>query len=81
MKRIKYLMLMVIFLVSCTTKYITVPLSKPPSFYEPNNNISTSKELIKEYQRSIIKISEWQSWYNVQSGSNYYKIKGNNNGT
>ncbi|WP_028328664.1 hypothetical protein [Brachyspira alvinipulli] len=79
--KIKYLILILIFLVSCTAKYITIPLSQTPSFYEPNNNINTSKELIKEYQKSIIKISEWQIWYNVQTGSNYYKIRGSNNGT
>lgn len=72
----KYIILIIIysiFIISCkTTEYVTVPLTEPPSIYNPSDNITTQKELLKEYQRSLIKISEWQKWYNIQIFSNYY---------
>ncbi len=30
---------------------------------------------MRRYQESIIKIGEWQLWYNIQTGTNYYKYK------
>ncbi|MEI0605206.1 hypothetical protein R4K55_13400 [Brachyspira alvinipulli] len=69
----KYILIIIlsIFIVSCqTAKYVTIPLSEPPNIYKPNENITTQKELLKEYQRSLIKIAEWQKWYNVQIYSN-----------
>lgn len=69
------LILLIILLCSCsTTKYVTVPLIEPPKMYYPNNNIRTQKQLLQEYLRQMIVISEWQKWYNIQVGSNYYII-------
>ncbi|WP_028328779.1 hypothetical protein [Brachyspira alvinipulli] len=69
----KYILIIILsaVIVSCqTTKYVTVPLSEPPNIYKPNDNITTQKQLLKEYQRSLIKITEWQKWYNAQIYSN-----------
>ena len=61
-----------LFISGCSSvKYVTVPLSKPPEIYNPNK-IYTEKDFLKEYKRSLIKISEWQNWYNIQVGSNYF---------
>lgn len=71
----KYLILLLflILLTSCTTtKYVIVPLSEPPTFFYPNTNIQTQKDLIKDYQNSLIKISEWQKWYNIQVNTNHF---------
>lgn len=57
-------------LISCKTLAV-IPLSSPPQKYEINE-IVTDKDLIFEYQKSIIKISEWQVWYNIQVRSNYF---------
>ena len=69
------LLLLFIFLVGCSTqvKYITIPMSRPPAMFIVED-IQTDKQLIKEYQKSIIKITEWQKWYNIQVGSNYFKF-------
>ena len=73
----KYILIIIlsIFIVSCqTTKYVTIPLSEPPNFYKPNDNITTQKQLLKEYQRSLIKITEWQKWYNIQVHNKFTDI-------
>lgn len=69
------LLLLFIFLAGCSTqvKYITIPMSEPPAIFIVED-IQTDKQLIKEYQKSIIKITEWQKWYNIQVGSNYFKF-------
>lgn len=69
------LLFLFIFLVGCSTqvKYITTPMSRPPAIFIVED-IQTDKQLIKEYQKSIIKITEWQKWYNIQVGSNYFKF-------
>lgn len=72
------LLLLFIFLVGCSTqvKYITIPMSRPPAMFIVEY-IQTDKQLIKQYQKSIIKITEWQKWYNIQVGSNYFKFTNN----
>ena len=69
------LIFLLIFLAGCSTqvKYITIPMSRPPAMFIVED-IQTDKQLIKEYQKSIIKITEWQKWYNIQVGSNYFKF-------
>ena len=69
------LLLLFIFLAGCSTqvKYITIPMSEPPAMFTLED-IQTDKQLIKQYQKSIIKITEWQKWYNIQVGSNYFKF-------
>lgn len=69
------LLLLFIFLAGCSTqvKYITIPMSEPPAIFIVED-IQTDKQLIKQYQKSIIKITEWQKWYNIQVGSNYFKF-------
>lgn len=69
------LLFLFIFLAGCSTqvKYITIPMSEPPAIFIVED-IQTDKQLIKEYQKSIIKITEWQKWYNIQVGSNYFKF-------
>ena len=72
------LLLLLIFLAGCSTqvKYITIPMSRPPAMFTLED-IQTDKQLIKQYQKSIIKITEWQKWYNIQVGSNYFKFTNN----
>ena len=67
----KYLIILFSFFVisCCSTKYITVPFTSPPNIYNPSI-VYTEKELIIEYKRSLMKISEWQNWYNVQTNIN-----------
>lgn len=69
------LLFLFIFLAGCSTqvKYITIPMSEPPAIFIVED-IQTDKQLIKSYQKSIIKITEWQKWYNIQVGSNYFKF-------
>ncbi len=58
-----------LFLASCSnTKYA---IASPPESYIPTTP-TTDRELILEWQRSLIKIKEWQTWYNIQVGSNYF---------
>lgn len=66
---------LLIFLAGCSAqiKYITTPMSRPPAIFIVED-IQTDKQLIKQYQKSIIKITEWQKWYNIQVGSNYFKF-------
>lgn len=72
------LLLLFIFLVGCAAqvKYITIPMNRPPAMFIVEY-IQTDKQLIKQYQKSIIKITEWQKWYNIQVGSNYFKFTNN----
>ena len=69
------LLFLFIFLVGCAAqvKYITIPMSRPPAMFIVED-IQTDKQLMKGYQKSIIKITEWQKWYNIQVGSNYFKF-------
>ena len=58
------------FMISCcSTKYITIPLTSPPDIYNPGI-VYTEKDIIMEYKRALMKISEWQNWYNVQTNIN-----------
>lgn len=57
-----------------TVEYRTKPLSTPPSKYYISD-YKTKKELYFEYQHSLKTIKEWQLWYNVNVGSNYYNYK------
>lgn len=72
----KYLLLLfILFFSSCSTiKYVTIPLTTPPKTYKPNI-IYREKDLMNEYKRSLMKITEWQNWYNVQLVSNFSKKK------
>ena len=75
---IVYLIIFISILVlsSCSTKikYVKMPLSKPPEIFiiKP---VTNRQDLMRRYQESIIKIGEWQLWYNIQTGTNYYKYK------
>ena len=75
--KLKYIffLLFLIFLAGCSTqvKYITIPMSTPPAMFIVED-IQTDKQLIQGYQKSIIKITELQKWYNIQVGSNYFKF-------
>lgn len=76
MKRlIKYLTTFIIFMISIscqtTERYIRVPLSTPPEkYYIPQ--ISDKRDLLKAYQQSVIRISQWQLWYNIQVRTNHF---------
>ena len=65
----KLLLLLLLFFTSCTTvKYVTVPLSPPPEPYSiTEGQIKTQKDLFKEYQKTLIKLNEWESWYIIQT--------------
>ncbi len=67
----KYLIFLCSFFVisCCSTKYITIPLTSPPDIYNPGI-VYTENDIIMEYKRSLMKISEWQNWYNVQTNIN-----------
>ena len=69
MNKILLIILLIIFVTSCTTvKYVTVPLSPPPEAYKINEGqIKTQKDLFKEYQKTLIKLNEWESWYVIQT--------------
>ena len=60
---------LLIFSISCTTvKYVTVPLSPRPESYKIEiGQIRTQKQLFKEYQKTLKKINEWESWYSIQT--------------
>ncbi|MCZ9931027.1 hypothetical protein OFQ52_09595 [Brachyspira hyodysenteriae] len=60
----------------CSTKikYVKVPLSKPPEIFIIKS-VTNRQDLMRRYQESIIKIGEWQLWYNIQAGTNYYLYK------
>ena len=70
--KILLIIFLLIFFTSCTTvKYVTVPLSPPPEPYSINEGqIKTQKDLFKEYQKTLIKLNEWESWYIIQTNTN-----------
>lgn len=57
-----------------TVKTYKVPLTTPPVKYYISD-YTTKKELYVEYQHALMTIKEWQLWYNVNAGSNYYSYK------
>ena len=63
------LLFILVFSISCTTvKYVTVPLSPPPEPYiVSEGQIKTQKDLFKEYQKTLIKLNEWEAWYIIQT--------------
>ena len=65
----KLLLLLLLFFTSCTTvKYVTVPLSPPPEPYSiTEGQIKTQNDLFKEYQKTLIKLNEWERWYIIQT--------------
>lgn len=69
MNKILLIILLIILVTSCTTvKYVTVPLSLPPEAYKiTEGQIKTQKELFKEYQKTLIKLNEWEAWYSIQT--------------
>ena len=76
---IAYLITFIIILIilpSCKAqvKYVKIPLSTPPEIFiiKP---VTNRQDLMKRYQESIIKIGEWQIWYNAQVGTNYFYYK------
>ena len=68
----KILLLLLLFLTSCSTvKYVTVPLSTPPEPYSiTEGQIKSQKDLFKEYQKALIKLNEWEAWYSIQTNIN-----------
>lgn len=73
----KYLLFIIIILfLSCKTetKYIVKPLTTPPNKYYISD-YKTKKELYYEYQNALMTIKEWQGWYNINAGSNFYNYK------
>ena len=65
-----------IILTSCQAqvKYVKIPLSTPPEIFIIKS-VTNRQDLMRRYQESIIKIGEWQLWYNIQAGTNYYLYK------
>ncbi len=57
--------LLLLTTTSCSTTNCI--MASPPESYHPTTP-TTDKELIKEWQRSLMKIKEWQSWYNISKG-------------
>lgn len=76
---IAYLITFIIILIilpSCQAqvKYVKIPLSTPPEIFIIKQ-ATNRQDLMKRYQESIIKIGEWQIWYNAQVGTNYFYYK------
>ena len=67
MKTLILILLSILFIGCCSPQVI----STPPQVYIPTRP-TTDKDLIKEWQGSLIKIKEWQSWYDIQVGSNFF---------
>ena len=67
--KVLLIIFLLIFSTSCTTvKYVTVPLSPPPEPYKiTEGQIKSQKELFKEYQKALIKLNEWETWYSIQT--------------
>ncbi len=63
------ILILSVALIGCSTTTTTV--ARPPKAYHPSRP-STDKELIFEWQQSLIKIKEWQVWYDIQIGSNHF---------
>ena len=62
------LLLLLILNTGCATPQI---ISTPPGAYVPSRP-TNDKELITQWQQSLMKIKEWQSWYDIQVGTNYF---------
>lgn len=74
-----FLFILILVLIGCAeTKYITVPLTKPPARYEINE-ITNNQQALLEYRKATMFIARWQNWYNSQVGSNYYNYKNYSN--
>lgn len=70
MNKILFLFLFVFFISCATVKYVTVPLSPPPEPYKiETGQIKTQKDLFREYQKTLIKLNEWESWYIIQTNN------------
>jgi len=67
MKKLLLLLLLIIN-IGCATPQV---ISTSPDAFHPQR-VTTDKELIIEWQQSLIKIKEWQVWYDIQVGSNYF---------
>ena len=76
LKKLSVLVFSALILTSCSTKtkYVKIPLSTPPEIFIIKS-VTNRQDLMKRYQESIIKIGEWQLWYNIQAGTNYYLYK------
>lgn len=79
MRRIKlFLLLLIIILTACKTTekivYKTKPLTVPPDPYFINN-MNSARDLVYEYRRAIMKISEWQVWYDIQIETNHFQYQ------
>lgn len=73
----KYILILItILILGCksTVKYRTIPLTTPPEKYYIDD-YTTKKELYFEYQKSLMRIKEWQLWYNVNTKSDYYNYR------
>lgn len=71
MNKILFLFLIMFFTSCSTVKYVTVPLSTPPETYKiTEGQIKTQKDLFKEYQKTLIKLNEWEAWYSIQTNIN-----------
>ncbi|CCY78551.1 putative uncharacterized protein [Brachyspira sp. CAG:700] len=74
---IQYLTITIIIIsvMACQTriKYMKVPLTKPPEkYYIPQ--IADKRDLIEAYRQSVMRISQWQVWFNIQSETNYFQF-------
>lgn len=69
-----FLTLLIVGGCKTTVEYRTKPLSTPPLKYYISD-YKTKKELYFEYQHALKTIKEWQLWYNVNTGSNFYNYK------
>lgn len=68
----------ILILIGCSSKkeYIRIPMSTPPGkYFILDYNSKNSFEL--EHINALKKISEWQSWYNIQVKSNYFNYSSN----
>ena len=64
------ILLLCIVACSCTSvKYVTIPLTTPPEIYKPSNRNLTEKDLILEYRKAVMKINEWQLWYQINTNN------------
>lgn len=67
MKKLLLLLLLSIS-IGCATPQV---ISTPPDAFHPQRP-TTDKQLISQWQMSLIRIKEWQAWYDIQIGSNYF---------
>lgn len=69
----------IFILIGCAeTKYITIPLTRPPARYEIYE-ITNNQQALLEYRKATMFIARWQNWYNSNVGSNYYNYKNYSN--